>query len=74
MMRLVLVGIDSFIARHMHQAALDAGIDVFPLPFDADLAPALNRNDTVINFALNPAYFSGAYAEENDCDLRTWRC
>lgn len=74
MMRLVLVGSNSFIAQHMQRSARDAGVDVVSLPRNADLIPILKSTDTVINFALNPAYFSGVYAEENDCDLRAARC
>jgi len=73
MMRLVLVGGGSFIARHMHRAGLKSGVDILSVPHDTDLGPVLKSSDAVINFALNPAYFSGSYSEENDCDLRTAR-
>ena len=72
-MRLVLVGGGSFIARHMFRAAQKAGLDAVPLPHDADLASALKSSDVVVNFALDPAYFSGPYSEETDCDLRAAR-
>jgi dTDP-4-dehydrorhamnose reductase/UDP-glucose 4-epimerase len=68
--RLVLIGASSFIARHVRLVADQRGIDVFPLRHDADIDRALDSNDTVINFALNPSFQSAPYSEKIDFDAK----
>jgi nucleoside-diphosphate-sugar epimerase len=72
-MRLIIVGYDSYIAGHVQHAAVSAGIEVLPLPFDAAVSDVVRPTDTVFNFAVNPAYKSEPYNEEFDCDLRVAR-
>jgi len=71
-MRVVLVGKGSFIARAVATAARSRGLDCLALAHDASL-DNLTSADHVINFALRPAYRSGAYTTGDDIDLRTAR-
>ncbi len=72
-MRLVVLGFDSYIAGHVLAAAKAAELETVALAFDADVTDVLRPDDTVINFALHPAYKSGPYDEAFDCDLRVAR-
>jgi len=72
-MRLVILGCESFIARHVQAAALKSGVETLALPFDADASEIVRQTDTVVNFALNPAYKNLPYDESFDCDLRVAR-
>lgn len=68
-MRIVLVGYRSFVARHVGHVARSRNIDYLALPHDAPLEHTLRSTDAVINFALDPAYRLGPYAQDKDYDL-----
>lgn len=69
-MRLALIGANSFIARHVRDAAKLAGIDVLSLPHNTDLDRTIRDCNTVINFALSPDFKNSPYSEEIDLDAR----
>jgi UDP-glucose 4-epimerase len=68
-MRLVLVGQNSFVARHVLDAAKRAGLDAVGVPHNASLVNAFDGADAVVNFAMNPDYMRSPWREEIDCDL-----
>ncbi len=71
-MRLALIGRNSFIARHVHKCAQAQGIEVTALAHDAP-SDAVQGMDTVVNFSIDPSWFSQAYRTDRDCDLRAAR-
>ncbi|MBN9589581.1 MAG: NAD(P)-dependent oxidoreductase [Alphaproteobacteria bacterium] len=56
----------------MADAAAARGLAVLALPHDAAL-DGLTGTDCLINFALHPAYRTGPYGEDIDCDLAAAR-
>jgi UDP-glucose 4-epimerase len=69
MTRIILLGGSSFIARAIAGAAAQRGVAWTSLPHDAPL-DILGPSDSLINFALSPAYRTAAYDAAKDCDLR----
>ena len=72
MARILLLGGGSFIARAVAKAANDSGIKCMALPHDHPL-DCLAPGDSLLNFALTPAYRNCLYNEAADCDLRAAR-
>jgi nucleoside-diphosphate-sugar epimerase len=69
-MRVILVGGGSFIARHVRPELTAQGCEAISLPHDASLGDALRGSDTVVNFAIAPAAFTAPYDPDIDQDLR----
>ena len=72
MARVFLLGSSSFIARAVVQAAKKRAIVCAALPRGASL-DRLMPTDSLINFAITPAYRSSPYDEGQDCDLQAAR-
>ncbi len=68
-MRIVIVGLRSFVAGSVAPLAAKTGLEVVSLAHDAPLEASLRPDDAVINFALHPDYRSKPYDAEKDCDL-----
>lgn len=69
-MRIFLIGGGSFIARAVRDACQPFSIDCISLRHDEAPGDAIQKDDCVINFAIDPRYHSGPYSEDYDCDVR----